>query len=360
MTKRRLVVDIGGTRIRAAVVSSSAPLVIGEVHEGASKTQGDVLGVITSCLHQAGAPRPADGIFALAGPIVGDPVRITNLRWLFSVDEMRKALGLSEIAVINDFVAVAMSIPYLARDMRIAVSAGSPDKQGNIAVVGAGTGLGVACLVPTRGGGVVIPGEGGHVTLSPSNGRESRVFEWLSDDHLRSDGEKWNGHVSAERVLSGPGLINLYKSVLHLDDGEHHNIPQKPEWITSKALRDFDRKGSVESPELKTVELFCSMLAGFAGNVALTFGATGGLFLAGGISNSLVPFISDPSFRQRFSAKGRLSSYLARVPLSVISYRYPALIGLAHLEAHENSHFPLKPVRVHALRSPSGTTTAGN
>jgi glucokinase len=347
----RLVVDLGGTNVRAAIATGSNEVAVGRVHEGSSKTRESTLSVVAECLNSSTLSAPAEAVFALAGPVVTDPIQMPNLGWTFAIDEIRASVGLSKVTVVNDFVAVAMSIPYLAPNMVRSIDGNGSDARGNIAVLGPGTGLGVACLVPTAAGGVAFPGEGGHVTLSASDHFEPQLIEYLRDDTARSDGDKWNQHVSAERVLSGPGLVNLYKSVVYLETGKRPDAPRTPEEITSLAVRILADGTSANTPELRTVELFCKLLASFAGNVALTLGATGGVVLAGNIANSLLTFILHPSFRQRFTAKGRLASYLANIPLSVITHRCPALIGLANMKISDQPSFSLKPVQVHELRS---------
>jgi len=351
MTSHRLVADVGGTNVRVAMASGSGPIAIGKVHEGSSKTRASLLATFAACLAEAACPPPDDAVIALAGPILSEPVRITNLPWSFVIEDMRQAIGVPRLTIVNDFVAIAMAVPYLGSDMTASIGASAGDARGNIAVLGPGTGLGVACLAPTAGGSVAIPCEGGHMTLAAADSDEAEIVQWLASDRLRADGEIWNGHLSAERVLSGPGLLNLHRAVAFRQTGRlPATLPNRPEQITDAARRQADG-ADAGGVELATVRLFCAMLAGFAGNVALMFGATGGVMLAGNMVNALDRFIGDAGFRQRFQAKGRLAPYLAAVPLSVVRHPYPALLGLANFDTSDHPDPSLRPVRLHELRS---------
>ncbi len=250
---------------------------------------------------------------AIAGPVTGDWIRMTNHPWIFSRQAVQDELELERFAVINDFTAVALSLTELGRDDSIAIGDNKREADFHfpVGVLGPGTGLGVSGLIPDgRGGFVPLSGEGGHVTLSPYNDREAELL------HVMRDGF---GHVSAERVLCGSGLVNLYKALAQLDRREV--VYRKPEDITRAGLEGDDM--SVEA-----LDIFCAMLGTVAGNLALTLGARGGIFIAGGIVPKILSFFRRSPFRDRFVAKGRFENYLSAIPTRVITHAFPAFLGL--------------------------------
>lgn len=262
-----------------------------------------------------GRLRPVRAAFAVAGPVTGDRVALTNLPWAFSVDAVRSALGLDRLMVINDFTAVAMSVPRLGPGDVQAVGDGVADPAGVVGVIGPGSGLGVSGLVPAAGGGwTALSGEGGHVTMAPVGDREGAVLAQL---------RKSFDHVSAERVLSGPGLVNLYRA-LRLADGREPE-PLVPADITARAIERNDAHC------VEAVEMFCAMLGTVAGNLALTLGSRGGVYIAGGIVPKLGPIFLHSRFRKRFVEKGRMRDFLNPIPTVVITHPLPAFLGLVEV-----------------------------
>ena len=257
-------------------------------------------------------PRPTRGAFAIAGPVTGDRVHMTNLGWSFSTSKVRGLLGLERLVVINDFTAVALSIPRLTpADVR-QVGEGAPEPNRVVGIIGPGSGLGVSGLVPGPQGWTALAAEGGHVTMAPISDRESAVLGQL---------RKAFDHVSAERVLSGPGLVNLYEALCILDNRE-------PERLTPAQVTEGAVTG--KNPYcVEAVEMFCAMLGTAAGNLALTLGARGGVYIAGGIVPKLGGLFTHSRFRKRFMEKGRMRDYLAPVPTYVITHDLPAFLGLA-------------------------------
>jgi glucokinase len=261
---------------------------------------------------------------AIAGPITGDLVRMTNHPWAFSQKTLKTDLGLNNLVVVNDFTAVALSLSVLTDADTVRIGG---DRAGRMvpnapkAVLGAGSGLGVSGLIPHGcGGWVPLSGEGGHVTLAPANDREAEILHVLRD---------WFGHVSVERVLCGAGLVNLYKALAHL---AHHETQGtiKPADITKWALNGADPLA------VEALTLFCAMLGTVAGNLSLILGARGGLYVAGGIVPQILPFFKASPFRDRFKAKGRFEDYLAAIPTLVITHELPAFLGLcAALKANQ-------------------------
>ena len=237
---------------------------------------------------------------------------MTNHSWSFSIREMQRSFKFKHFVVLNDFKAIALALPALPVEDLRQVGGGQSRTDGPRAVIGPGTGLGVAGLVgDDRGGWVAIDGEGGHATLAATNEREWRVIEWLARRH---------GHASAERAVSGPGLVDVYTALQDIDGDEPIAIDAAI--VTGRALEGHDRCA------IDALDLFCAFLGIVAGNLALTLGATGGVYIGGGIVPRLGGFFDRSSFRSRFEAKGRFAAYAASIPTFVIVRETsPALIG---------------------------------
>lgn len=257
--------------------------------------------------------------FALAGPVMGDQVKLTNENWEFSLSDLKRRFHWRRLICLNDFEALAFSLPSLRIKDRRSIgktlaSAGysAVDLHPNMAVLGPGTGLGVAGLIHNRQQWLPVAGEGGHINFAPANEEEIEIWRLLS---------KTYGHVSQERVLSGSGLKNLYEalSIIRKQPREERS----PEEITEKGL-----SGECPICEQALVR-FCSILGSFAGDVALTFGAKGGVFIGGGIAPRLLDFLQRSMFRKQFEAKGRYQAFLQTIPTYVITAPYAAFIGAA-------------------------------
>ena len=307
----RLLGDIGGTNARFAwQVAAGAPLT--DVASYLCAEHASLQAVMRHYLaaHHKRAPRGC--AIAMANPVTGDTVRMTNHHWSFSISALQRELGIERLAVINDFTAVALSLPALAATELRQIGAGTAVPGAPMAVLGPGTGLGVSGLLPVAPGHYAsIAGEGGHVTLSAGNAHEAAVLQWL---HSRF------GHASAERALSGPGLVNLYEAACALSGQEASALT--PAEVIARA-----RSGS-EAACVAALELFCGFLGSVAGNLALTLGARGGLYVAGGMAPRLIAEIAASSFRERFESKGRFRGYLAAIPTFIIDVDVsPALIG---------------------------------
>lgn len=310
-----LLADIGGTHTRAACKQPGQPAAQIQVFKNREFAGLDEL--LCRYLDTTGL-RPQAGALAIASPVEGDEVGLTNLNWTFSIEALRAQLDLDALHVFNDFTATALSLPHLDASQYTQIGTGTPDAGAALAVLGPGTGLGVSGLIPCGDAWAPISGEGGHVTLAPATEEESRLF------HLLQPALE---HVSAEKLLSGPGLLQLYRGL-----GELRGEPAvhaAPEAITASAVAGGDPLAGA------AVDMFFALLGGFAGDVALTLGARGGVWLAGGILPALVDALRQSGFRRRFAAKGRLSDYLESIPTYLITDPYPALVGLGHwLEEH--------------------------
>ena len=249
---------------------------------------------------------------AVANPINGDQVRMTNRDWQFSTDAVRRELGLHTLLIVNDFTALAMALPSLAPDDLMKVGGGTAVANAVVGVLGPGTGLGVSGVIPTIDGFVTLGSEGGHVNFAPADEREFAIlqFAW----------KEWT-HVSNERLISGPGMEIIYRALAERN-GQRVASRSAPE-IVSGALEDGDALC------LEVLECFCGMLGGAAANLAVTLGAFGGVFIGGGIVPRMGEWFAASPFRARFEAKGRFTDYLAQIPTFVISAPNPAFFGVA-------------------------------
>jgi glucokinase len=256
-------------------------------------------------------PTPAACGIGLANPVAGDQVRMTNHHWSFSIADLQSRLGVQKLVVINDFTAIALSLPDLSPLQLRRIGGGQAAPGAPLAVLGPGTGLGVSGLLPTPSGPLAaINGEGGHVTLPAQDADEAALIEVL---------RRRFGHASAERALSGPGLVNLYEAVATIAGDMVRTLT--PSEVIERARRD-------DVACRRALSHFCALLGAVAGNLALTLGARGGVYVAGGIAPRIFDELESSLFRQRFEDKGRFSDYLSRIPTYVISSDVsPALVG---------------------------------
>lgn len=265
---------------------------------------------------------PQAAAWAVATAVAGDAVQFTNSPWSFSRAAAQQRLGLGSLLVINDFEALALSLPHLQPEQLQHFGGPASGLPGAaLAVIGPGTGLGVASLVPNQLGWVAVPGEGGHASLAAADDFEAELLAAVRQRYA---------HVSAERLLSGIGLPVLHAGVAQVLGQPWTGAALSAEHIVEAALRDNDPVC------LRTVDSFCALLGGFAGNVALTVGARGGIYIGGGIVPRLGQRFYASAFRQRFEAKGRFQAYLQAIPTLLITDTLAALTGAAAaLQAHQ-------------------------
>jgi glucokinase len=294
-----LLADIGGTNVRFALQDNGPPERVRVLRCADFPTVEDA---VRAYLVEAGA-KPDAAAFAVASPVIGDRIAMTNHRWSWSIDAVRRALGLDRLLVINDFAATALALSLLGENDLRKIGGGSRVDSAPIAVIGPGTGLGVAAVID----GKPIASEGGHATLPATDKHEAEVIARMRERL---------GHVSAERALSGPGLQNLYRALGPDCD------PPGPDEITASAMTKTDMRA------VEALDMFCAMLGAVAGNLALTYGARGGVYIAGGIVPKLGDDFAASRFRERFEDKGRFRDYLAPIPTYVIVHKTPALLGL--------------------------------
>jgi glucokinase len=306
----RLLADIGATHARFAL--QTAPGVFRSVRVLRCDDFEDIVALLRFYLSDHTDISLHHAALAVANPINGDQVRMTNRDWEFSTDAVRRTLGLHTLLIVNDFTALAMALPGLKPDDLLQVGGGAPTTNAVVGVLGPGTGLGVSGVIPTVDGFVTLGSEGGHVNFAPADEREFAIlqFAW----------KEWP-HVSNERLISGPGMELIYRAL-----AERNRVQAiartSPEIITG-ALEDKDPLC------LEVLECFCGMLGGAAANLAVTLGAFGGIFIGGGIVPRMGEWFANSPFRSRFEAKGRFSNYLADIPTYVITTPNPAFHGVA-------------------------------
>jgi len=300
-----LLIEIGGTHTRCAVTSGSEPPDRVALFRNAE--YADLDAVVAAYLETLDGPQPRRTAIALAGPMDEPPVHLTNLGWTVDTVRLIRRFDWSDVVVMNDFEALACAVPRLRPDELLTLQTGEPAADMPIAVLGPGTGLGVSGLVPCGGQWYPLSGEGGHVTLPAANDHEAELLKALRLDH---------GHVSAERVLCGPGLLSLYRL-----------LSDRPEANTPADVNRLANAG--DHAALETVESFCLFLGTVAADVALTLGARGGVYLGGGILPALRGLLANSGFIERFTDKGRFSTYLESVPVHLITAETPALRGIA-------------------------------
>jgi glucokinase len=316
-----LVADIGGTNARFGYVAEGSEEIAlpatlpGAAHSGpAAAAQAYLASVAQQLGSTYRAPRAA--AFAVATAVGGDRVAFTNSGWAFSRATVQRELALDALLLLNDFEALALSLPRLQPAQLRAVPAPRAEALPGAtrAAIGPGTGLGVAGLASTRQGWVALPGEGGHATLAPTDDFEHELLAAVRHRHM---------HVSAERLLSGIGLPLLHSSVaavLGWPLGQERSASE----IVAHGRHDSEQPDALCQ---RTVDVFCALLGGFAGNVALTLGARGGVYIGGGIVPRLGETFFQSRFRERFEAKGRFNDYLGAIPTLLILDTTTALAG---------------------------------
>jgi glucokinase len=314
----RLLADVGGTNARFAL--ETAPGQIGHIHVLACADHATLADAMRAYLALPDVAAASTGIrhgaIAIANPVTGDLVRMTNHHWEFSIEALRRDVNFEVLAVVNDFTALARSLPHIPAAQKRQVGGGTAVEGTPLGLIGAGTGLGVSGLIPSATGWTALLSEGGHVSFAPMNETEVAIlqFAWKEFEH-----------VSAERLLSGVGIELIYRALADYRklDAEVLGAPE----IARRAL-----DGSCPLCD-DTIEAFCTMLGTIAGNLGVTLGAQGGIYIGGGIVPRLGERFDRSGFRARFEAKGRFRNYLAAIPTFVITAEYPAFLGVSAILA---------------------------
>lgn len=316
MSDRTLLVgDVGGTNARFALARLVDGRPVLEHHDSFPAADyptflDGVAAFIAGC-----AVKPTGGVIAVAGPVTDGAIDLTNSPWRVSEAELA-TLGLNPVRLINDFEALAWGAPAIPEaDLASLGGPAEGDASAAIAVLGPGTGFGVSALIRDgRGGEMAMPSEGGHACFAPGDAVEDEILRILRRRYDR---------VSIERLICGPGLLNMHRALAEIDGRETHI--DDPAEITATALADPN------SPCGATLARFCAILGAVAGDIALTTGARGGVFIAGGIAPRILPFLKASPFRERFERKGRFQPYMQAIPTKVILHKHAALLGAARV-----------------------------
>ena len=310
-----LVGDVGGTNARFAIARMVDGVLTLDHHESfpAERYPTFLKGVaafIDGC-----EVKPSGGVIAVAGPVTDGAIDLTNSPWAVSETELQ-TLGLNPVRLINDFEALAWGAPVVPRPEL--ASLGGPEEgepHAAIAVLGPGTGFGVSALArDIHGHEIAMPSEGGHACFAPGDPIEDEILRILRRRYDR---------VSIERLICGPGLLNMHRALAEIDGRETHI--DDPAQITTEALEDYNSACGA------TLARFCAILGAVAGDIALTTGARGGVYIAGGIAPRILPFLRASPFRERFERKGRFQDYMAAIPTHVILHKHAALLGAARV-----------------------------
>jgi glucokinase len=313
--------DIGGTNTRLALFEEGPrrPVAVVE-HSYRSADYPSLEAVVTAFLEETGES-PEGAAFGLAGPVAGRTCRTTNLPWLVDADRMQERTGIPWVHLLNDLEAFAWGISALPEDALLTLHPGEPNAQGNRAVIAAGTGLGQAGMFWDGRAHRPFATEGGHTDFAPNNDLEFRLLRFLSKDY---------GHVSWERVVSGPGLLNIHRFLLS------HRGTTPPEWL-KEAMGQGDPSAAIAQAAsagrdeicLEAMTLFVHLYGVEAGNLALKHMAKGGLYIGGGIAPKILPWLQRGIFLESLFDKGRMSLLLQTMPVRVILDDRAGLLGPA-------------------------------
>ncbi|MBU2863126.1 glucokinase [Reinekea forsetii] len=330
MTQYGLIADIGGTNARFALAPiksfehphllslSESELVAPKALNGAEyeTIEAAILAYLSGLDKEYSKPKHA--VMAIACPTDKDQITMTNHTWSFSVSSLKASLGLVSLKFINDYNAMANAIPHLAADELVKVGRGEAVVGKPMAITGPGTGLGLAALAFNDLGPITIETEGGHAHFAPTNEKEIAILQYLLTKHDR---------VSNERLVSGMGLENIYQGLCYFK--KQPIVELKAPEISKRALEQAD---PIAEEALST---FCAITGSYAGDVALTLGAKGGVYITGGIVPRFLGYFLESEFRARFEEKARLSGFVESIPTYVVMAKQPGLLGSAAVLNHQ-------------------------
>jgi glucokinase len=306
-----LIGDVGGTNARFSILADADAKATDFIHVQTADF-ATIDEAIVATVFGTDIPRPRSAILAVAGPIDGDEIDLTNCEWIVRPKTMIGELGFDAVLVLNDFEAQALAVATLVDHDRELIGPPGHAIDATRVVLGPGTGLGVAGLVHARNTWFPVPGEGGHVDIGPRSDRDLQVFPHLA---------RIDGRVSAEEIISGRGLLNIYRAVCAAD-GIEPDLTSPPE-ITEEGLSGANPQAA------ETIDLFVTYLGRLAGDMALIFMARGGVFLGGGISPKILPALRKPIFREAFEDKAPHQDLMKTIPTFVVTHPQAALAGLA-------------------------------
>jgi len=305
-----VVADVGGTNIRLAVLD----LLSGELSKTREYPCAQFINIDTALAQYfATLADPVSHLcIGIACPVENDLLTMTNLSWEFSKQQLIEKLNLKTLYVINDYTAISLAVPFILESDKIQIGGGTEKANGVKAIFGPGTGLGVSHLIKQDEKWVSLDGEGGHASFAPNTSQQTDVLLLLQEQF---------GHVSAERLLSGQGLVNIYHALCRL-------AGKQPEFFEAAEISQSALNNECEIAT-ETLTLFCQSMGAFAGNLALNLDCQGGVYIAGGIVPRFIEFFKNSEFREFFEAKGRLKSTLESIPTYVITHKNPGLLGAA-------------------------------
>lgn len=310
-SKFNLIADIGGTNARFALLEEGSQTPIETMNLVCDHYSGPV-DAIRAYLDLKSQVKPRNAAIAVATAITDDNLKLTNNAWHFSIEETRKALDVAHLKVINDFTALSLAVPHLSSDQCVKIGNGDEIVDGVKAVIGPGTGLGVSAVIPHNGNWLPLESEGGHVSYGPFNDREAQIIQKIKSEM---------DHVSAETLVSGSGLSLLYKTIAKLEGVDVNTLDAED--VSVSALNQ-------SCPiAVEALSVFCEILGTVAGNLALTMGARGGVYIGGGIVPKNLDFFVSSNFQKRFEKHGRFTEYLSKIPINIITDEYPAFLGVA-------------------------------
>lgn len=324
--ERVLLADIGGTHLRFALADPAAtsPLLDETIRQQPIATQASLEQAARDYLRTNGA-EVRRGVFAIAGPVSGDMVKMTNHCWSVSRPQLCENLGLDALDLVNDFAAQAEALQLLRDDDLITIgSARSPAvsrtnvQSRTCVILGPGTGFGVAAWLERADQGIALATEAGHIGFAPGTAEEVEILQRLAARH---------GRVSVERLLSGPGLVALHRAMAEIA-GEHDS-QRDGEAVISDPAKISEGADTGDPRCARTVEMFCQLLGVVAGDLVLAFGAWEGAYLTGGMLPHLLPALQRSGFRRRFQDKGRYSDAIAQVATLAVTHPQPGLLGAA-------------------------------
>lgn len=310
MSIKALVADVGGTNIRLGIANLDDFSISNIINYKCSDFD-NIDGAISQ-YQQAVAEKVDYACIDVACPVTGDEINLTNNHWCFSQTQIQNQFGFKKLVVINDFTAIAMAVPFINEQNKIQIGGAEAQANKPIAIYGAGTGLGVAHLVHAGDKWLPFGGEGGHVDFAPVDDDEIAILKELQKKYPR---------VSAEQLLSGLGLVQIYQSLCAANNVNAQNY--EPADITAHALNESDEFA------VRTLQVFCRILGSFGGNLALNLATFGGVYIAGGIVPRFVEYVKNSDFRKRFEAKGRFKPFLESIPVYIVTEEQPGLIGCA-------------------------------
>lgn len=316
MTERTLLVgDVGGTNARFGIATMRDGEITLDHHESFPAEQYPTFLEGVAAFIDGCEVKPTGGVIAVAGPVANGAIDLTNSPWAVSEGELQ-TLGLDPVRLINDFEALAWGAPVVpSADLAHLGGPTQGDPHSAITVMGPGTGFGVSALArDAHGRAIALPSEGGHASFAPDDALEDEILRILRERYDR---------VSIERLICGPGLLNMHRALARIDGRESHI--DDPAQITTEAMANPNSACGA------TLARFCAILGAVAGDVALTMGARGGVYIAGGIAPRILPFLKASAFRERFESKGRFQDYMAGIPTWVITHKHAALLGSARV-----------------------------